>query len=290
MTTYNTYAEAKIANPLKETYELDGLFGTKEELIDCGVVGFIYESRPADHCTSLEAFFDAGHKFEDGDIYLNKNGIVKIVGKDIGDVYANIRTEFDSVCFVLSAKALEGNLELSAEDVPEGATHYCDGTFVMMNDSSNDYGWCKVWFEGKWHKNAPIANCIRIEELVKKDSAKETEQIEWKNGDIVYAKRCSYDEITFIGIGKNKAMAICECITEDGAVFFDKFWVSDLIKEKPETPEQKKECELNAIFKAAINDIAKIKNVKDCNVNIDASFEIMTTVKAMIEVGYRKPE
>ncbi len=60
---------------------------------------------------SLEAFFEAGHKFVVGDIYLNKNGIVKIVGKDIGDVYANIRTEFDSVCFVLSAKALEDNAE-----------------------------------------------------------------------------------------------------------------------------------------------------------------------------------
>ncbi len=63
-------------------------------------------------------------------------------------------------------------------------------------------------------------------------------EIEWKNGDIAFAEGCDHDEIKFIGLSGNKAVSICECITKDRRVVIDKFWVSDLLKEKPLTKEE----------------------------------------------------
>jgi hypothetical protein len=67
--------------------------------------------------------------------------------------------------------------------------------------------------------------------------------VEWKNGDTVYVENCTHDEIKFIGLSGNNAIAVCECITNGSRVILDKFWVSELLKDKPETPEQRKERE-----------------------------------------------
>lgn len=104
------------------------------------------------------------------------------------------------------------------------------------------------------------------------------EHVEWKNGDIAYAKGCSHDEIIFIGTSKNKEIAICECITENRAVRLDKFWVSDLLKEKPETPEQKKEREREM----AVYDM--------CSSIDNHAEEARFWAERFYDAGYRKPE
>lgn len=78
------------------------------------------------------------------------------------------------------------------------------------------------------------------------------EQVEWNNGDKCFVENSSHDEITFIGLASNKHVAVCECITNERSVILDRFWVSDLLKEKPETPEQKQARERDeAITKMA---------------------------------------
>lgn len=106
-------------------------------------------------------------------------------------------------------------LEMSERDIPS----FDDPIFVSPLDAcvSNE-----VDFD-----NTPQ----QVESLAK--------EVEWKNGDTAYVKDCSHDEIKFVGLSGNKAVAVCECITEDRRVILDKFWVSDLLKEKPESPQEK---------------------------------------------------
>ena len=106
MTTYNTYAEAKIANKYKDIYELDGMFQAVDNAPTSHFANGWILCNPADHCMGLEAFFDAGHKLVVGDSYINYDGDVYIVGEEYNIEYSNTRTEVDSECFVLSAKAL----------------------------------------------------------------------------------------------------------------------------------------------------------------------------------------
>ena len=65
--------------------------------------------------------------------------------------------------------------ETEKHNIPEGATHTCDGVFVKMNDESKDSGWCKVWFEGKWHRNGYLSNCVKIEDQTNIETPEEKE-------------------------------------------------------------------------------------------------------------------
>ena len=160
MTTYNTYEEAKIANKDKDIYYLDGLFGTKLELIDCGVTGFIYKCNPAEHCISLEDFFNAGHKLVNGDKYLSIDGSVIKVGHDTSPEYVNDRVDdIDKKCFVLSAKALEEKVQHvdwknGDECVYQGHIYYfqCIASWdkeacVLSGASPNSKHFTDAWIE-----------------------------------------------------------------------------------------------------------------------------------------------
>lgn len=68
---------------------------------------------------------------------------------------------------------------------------------------------------------------------------KDSEEVVWVNGDRAYVEHSTHDEIIFVGLANNKSVAVCECITNERNVILDKFWVSDLLKEKPESPEEK---------------------------------------------------
>lgn len=133
--SFETYQEARLVEGCVEVYiSIEGKFHPY-----CG--GFEVPAgnlcKPEDHCESLDKFFEAGHKFEDGDSYIF-NGEVIFVGDKISAGLVNGGGWLDDIRLVLSAKALGEKVELSAEDAPEGATHYCDGTFVMMNDSTKE--------------------------------------------------------------------------------------------------------------------------------------------------------
>lgn len=123
MITYNTYAEAKIAHQGSEIvttgpnwkHKNKNLVGKFSPFTDSPDGAFSHiigdESwiicKPVDYLMSLDDFFEAGHKFVDGDYYIALNGDVEIVGRDFKSDKINIRHGFDGKMFVLSAKALD---------------------------------------------------------------------------------------------------------------------------------------------------------------------------------------
>ena len=107
MITYKTYQEAKINNPKSYILTRHGEFTTKGNVSYLGK-HLWHTCNTADYCMTLSDFFDAGHKFVDGDVYLNNAGKVIKVGFDISAKNINypVRASLISQSFVLSAKAL----------------------------------------------------------------------------------------------------------------------------------------------------------------------------------------
>lgn len=117
MKTYNSYQEAKIANPKSDIYvwtgwkandELAGPAGPFAALdgklvtADCWI-----KCHPKDYCMTLEEFFDAGHEFVSGDSYLGVYGNVHMVGLGAerqGAIHDDGR---DNKRYILRAQALE---------------------------------------------------------------------------------------------------------------------------------------------------------------------------------------
>ncbi|CAH9013994.1 putative lipocalin family protein [Vibrio phage 455E52-1] len=101
MKTYNSYEEAKIANPESEIYKLaSGYIATKEPQ---GIS--VHKCNPADHCMTVEEFLADGHKFVEGDVYLNSDGR----GISVVNIpeYNNKRSTIDCSLYILRAAALE---------------------------------------------------------------------------------------------------------------------------------------------------------------------------------------
>lgn len=116
MKTYNTYQEAKIANPSREIYYSNfankSVYGTFESINKFTDV--IHKCSPSDYYMTLGEFFAKGYKFVDGDLFINHIGELKTVGKIKKDNYydtdiANEPDDYDYNynSFVLRAKALE---------------------------------------------------------------------------------------------------------------------------------------------------------------------------------------
>ena len=120
MKKYNSYTEAKIDNPDCEVYKFlpriitgDGhYFASNNDLNGAAIVnGSIFKCNPADHCMTLEQFFDDGHKLVDGDVYLGGCDNVCVVGLDIVASGANTRHRNDNKRYILRAKSLETKLK-----------------------------------------------------------------------------------------------------------------------------------------------------------------------------------
>ena len=107
MTTYNSYAAAKIANPEFAIFERGGLFGTDGDMVDHFDLNMrnYNECNPADHCMTVERFLADGHKFVEGDICLRHDGDVITITESIPDW--NVKFSGDDHRFILSAAALE---------------------------------------------------------------------------------------------------------------------------------------------------------------------------------------
>ena len=112
MTTYNTYQEAKIANPGKEIIRFDKQDEFKavgnDEL--SAYLTTWTKCNPSDYCMTVEKFLKDNCKFDDGDTYLDWKGRVRIVGK-VGfskDACNDIRNIVNAdQAFILRAAALE---------------------------------------------------------------------------------------------------------------------------------------------------------------------------------------
>lgn len=114
---YKTYAEAKIANPDSEIYcamisnDGRGIYG---KLIDINMVTKShYLCNPADYCSSVKEFLEAGFKFAIGDIWLSRDNILVIV--DLVDARTNKYQNNDENRFVISAGSLNGGCKIPAK-------------------------------------------------------------------------------------------------------------------------------------------------------------------------------
>lgn len=103
MTTYNTYAEAKIANPESQIYTLYGKFAANSSS-ELGQV--LQPCNPADHLMTVEKFLADGYKAVAGDLYQIGNGRVEEL-KEVGEHSFNRPTTNDSNVFIIRAAALE---------------------------------------------------------------------------------------------------------------------------------------------------------------------------------------
>ena len=137
MKTYNSYEEAKIANPgceiVTDTQKSIDKFGTEKRyhpvinnsLFTSGYEylhskgasprvhdGYFDLCNPADHCMTVEKFLGDGHKFVEGkgDAYLDNKGIVRFIGDNgYSDWGCNDVTCIDGSreSYILRAAALE---------------------------------------------------------------------------------------------------------------------------------------------------------------------------------------
>lgn len=126
MKTYNTYQEAKVANPERDIYkDKGGEFGLRSELLRS--VGPLDECNPADHCMTVEKFLADGHKFVEGDLILDGGVIWTVSDRVNSDTYiytvksSNKPDTDDNERYILRAAALENqmNIDNLATQTPE---------------------------------------------------------------------------------------------------------------------------------------------------------------------------
>ena len=82
MKVYDSYAEAKIANPESDIYErmcVDFATADYVSLVAmCGAGEGWNKCNPADHCMTVDQFIAEGHRFANGDICLDDGDVVTV--------------------------------------------------------------------------------------------------------------------------------------------------------------------------------------------------------------------
>lgn len=145
---YKTYAEAKIANPDCEivttgkgwVYDKE-LIGTFEPRVTEGCSHAINDyslviCNPANYCSTLKEFLDAGFKLVEGDKFIEVAGYVYNVDSDDLNL-VNERDSGDCDRYILSSAALNGGCKISANS--EQWTVY-NNTMPLCELTDEQYG------------------------------------------------------------------------------------------------------------------------------------------------------
>ena len=119
MTTYNSYAEAKIANPSEDIYATKISMGGRVEVfgvyvIIANITSNYYICEPSKYCMTVEKFLADGHKFVEGDVIYSRplSKVIPVLSNgEFGVSYpvdgANNPMSSDDNRFILRAAALE---------------------------------------------------------------------------------------------------------------------------------------------------------------------------------------
>ena len=105
MTTYNSYGEAKIANPDSAIYK-----DMHANFIPCSDAFIIPAGElcnPAKYCMTVERFLKSGHEFSVGDVILRHDGEVITAGEGLSWNDWNILEDGDNQRYILRAAVLE---------------------------------------------------------------------------------------------------------------------------------------------------------------------------------------
>ena len=136
MTTYTSYAQAKIAHPDSEIVTTGKNWvsskrcvGTFEELDGHKIIGDNARviCNPADYCSTLKEFLEAGFKLVAGDKYYNSRAgmVATIVSGELGCI--NKLSSGDERRYILSAAALNGGCK-----IPSKVKDFCNTDVVKM--------------------------------------------------------------------------------------------------------------------------------------------------------------
>lgn len=155
MKTYNSYEEAKIANPESEivttgpNWQYDiAIKGKFERLVEKGFDYHVLgdsawvKCDPADYCMSLDEFFDSGKMFIADDIFIAASGEVITISDDTVR-FANMRSGVESECFILHAAALNKPKRVKIEYAPinNGNELITYRNELFFKHDSGDYVW-----------------------------------------------------------------------------------------------------------------------------------------------------
>ncbi|QWX10246.1 hypothetical protein PP411_gp47 [Vibrio phage vB_VpP_BT-1011] len=251
MKAYKTYQEAKINNPdsvivvfIKPGSEHHGRF--EVQIID-GIgsqlmhpSGHWHICKPADYLPSLEWFFGEGYKLVNGDIFINKKGEPVEIGKDYHGII--IYPQFAN------------------ERIPSTDSE----CYVLRADALTKMKFVTESPEEKEALDMIDTTSKQVDSLAKGDV------VEWKNGD-----ECQHKNgVIYTFIGKCDNPKEFDCILMDSSGNAVLSFVNEL--SKPESPEQKAECErLEAIKEMA-------QTPKPCG------FAIYDICEQLYDAGYRK--
>lgn len=110
MTTYNTYQEAKIANPESDiSASISRVFAPSSYVSNVLLSGCVQgwdRCNPADYCMTVEKFLADGNKFIEGDLIINTFGNVNKI-RDDEELRNELVTENNNSRYILRAAALE---------------------------------------------------------------------------------------------------------------------------------------------------------------------------------------
>ena len=124
---YKTYAEAKIANPDCEIVTTGLKWNGEKSLVGSFAAATIESfgdfplgsgawvfCNPADHCSTLKKFLEAGFKLVEGDIVMTINCIISVVKEDAVDAWS-FRGVNDNGFFILSAAVINGGCKIPSK-------------------------------------------------------------------------------------------------------------------------------------------------------------------------------
>ena len=168
MTTYNSYQEAKIANPDSEIYKFDKSF-----TCDSNRFGQSFPlCNPADHCMTVEKFLGDGHKFVGWDVYLNSDG--RTLGVVNIPEYNNKRSTIDCNSYILRAAALEEKPSEKVEWVNGDECLYMNSSevhrFIGVDPTRNEFCYIKA--------NCSAVNWVEVAKLSKPETKQQREDRE----------------------------------------------------------------------------------------------------------------
>lgn len=192
MATFKSYVEAKIAHPDQDIYLDESVFRVwRYDQIKSGT-----KCNPADYCITVEKFLDDGHKFVEGDIYLEDGGSV-------------VTVKMHSICidsqpvsggdkrFILRAAALEEKPKrvkveyVKVDGSIEGiAKSVIDGDVFYSVDGLDEFEWEHCSFK----RNGSTLSGLNGFDFYRRVETEIDERQEFIDAAFIIAKECDTEE------------------------------------------------------------------------------------------------
>lgn len=147
---YKTYAEAKIANPDSDIFTNDKEFKAVKDAPTSHFPNGWVVCNPADYCSSIKEFLEAGYIFSVGDFFIGIDG--EVISVRCANS-SSVPYDDDYKRYILSTATLNGGCKIPAKaeqwSVCNNTLPLCDLTDEQAGMLFND-----------WRKGVEIENCL----------------------------------------------------------------------------------------------------------------------------------